>query len=145
MCQGGGAPGGTLGAQMCASLPVASVVTVALRRSFVVLPPAGRAGGYRPRAFLPSGGVNQIHWTDEGTPLLAQRYRRVLTRHHLELHGAGTGTGTGAGTASSSAAAVDTTRLTYYLDPACPAELQEAVLEGVNWWDDAFQVCLRSL
>ena len=32
--------------------------------------------------------------------------------------------------------------LVYYLDPACPEPLRSAVLQGVNWWDQAFQVTI---
>ena len=114
------------------SLPEPSVVTASLRRSFVLLAPAS-SNGYTPRAFVQHGGVNQIQWTDEGAPLLRPRTQRVITRHRLDPPR------TVSTHESGSDEDLKNQRLVYYLDPGCPTSLRDAILEGVNWWDDAFQ------
>lgn len=109
------------------SLPDASAITVALRRSFVQLPPLEGPEAFTPRPFLPKSGYGQVAYTDEAAPLLETRIKVYIRRH--AIGGVTPGRSRQAGGAG----------ITYYLDNGTPSYIAEAILEGINWWDQAFQ------
>ena len=107
------------------SVAVPSAITVSLRRTFVLLPPLG---SYKTRPYLPQSGFNLVSWTDEAAGLLEEHTKRVIVRHKLKS------------SRTDGKLRVAEKPIVYYLDNSCPEPLASAVLEGVNWWDDAFQV-----
>lgn len=95
-------------------LPSGRIISIAVRSTFLTLAPSL----YAPRLFHPKAGFNFISFMDEDAPLLASRSQQMITRHHLANH---------------------TLPLVYYIDPIIPADMRDALLEGIAWWDEAFQ------
>lgn len=118
---GGGAPG------LSRSLADPAAITVALRRSFIQLPPLDGPDAFIPRPFLPKSGYGQVAFTDEAAPLLEMRIKTYIRRH--PIGGVTPGRPLQAGGAG----------IKYYLDNGTPSYISGAILEGINWWDEAFQ------
>lgn len=109
------------------SLADPSAITVALRRSFVQLPPLEGPDAFMPRPFLPKSGYGQVAYTDEAASLLESRIKVYIRRH--AIGGVTPGRPLQAGGAG----------IKYYLDNGTPSYIADAILEGINWWDQAFQ------
>jgi hypothetical protein len=74
------------------------------------------------------GGFGRhISWTDEAAPLTGMRLQQVIRRH--SIGGIDPGRPPQAGGAG----------IKYYLDNGCPSYIADEILEGINWWDQAFQ------
>lgn len=102
--------------------PDPNAVTVRMHQSFVELPDAG----YKLREFDPRSGFNQFTYQDFSAPMnepLVQRYTR---RHRLEKKNPG-------------AKISDPVEpIVYYIDRAAPPSIKRALIEGANWWNQAF-------
>jgi hypothetical protein len=109
------------------SLPDPTSITIALRRSFVQLPPLEGPTAFEPRPFIPKSSYYQVAFTDEAAPLLGQRIQTFTRRH--PIGGVTPGRPLQAGGAG----------IKYYLDNGCPSYLSGAIIEGINFWDQAFQ------
>ena len=74
------------------------------------------------------GGFGRhISWKDEAAPLTGMRLQQVIRRH--SIGGIDPGRPPQAGGAG----------IKYYLDNGCPSYIADEILEGINWWDQAFQ------
>jgi len=92
--------------------PTPDSLTVRVMHQFVELPD----DDYQPRAFHPRSGYFALQYKDYAAPLESSMDRRLIYRHRLQ--------------------AGET--LTYYVDNGTPEPVRSALIEGANWWADAF-------
>lgn len=103
--------------------PTARNVTVRERHSFVELPD----GNYRPRRFDPRTGSIPISFYDYGTNINEDLETRWIQRHRLEKK-------------DPSAAVSEAVKpIVYYVDNGAPKAIQDALIEGASWWNQAFE------
>lgn len=103
--------------------PTPEAVTVRQHHSFVELPD----GDFEPRIFDPRSGYFQTSYYDYSTPIDQPVVKRFITRHRLKKK-------------NPSAAISDPVEpIIYYLDPGTPEPVRSALLEGANWWNQAFE------
>ncbi len=103
--------------------PTARNVTVRERHSFVELPD----GNYRPRRFDPRTGSIPISFYDYGTDINEDLEKRWIQRHRLEKK-------------DPSAAVSEAVKpIVYYVDNGAPKAIQDALIEGASWWNQAFE------
>ncbi len=91
--------------------------------SFVQLPPPG----YKPRAYDPRSSFFGIHYMDYATPISEPIVKRFIARHRLQKKD------------PSAAVSEAVTPIVYYLDRGTPEPIRSALLEGANWWQQAFE------
>lgn len=103
--------------------PDASKLTVIQHHSFVQLPD----DNYKKRLFDPRSGVNFISYKDYSTPINEPLRKRYIIRHRLEKKNP---------EAELSEAKEP---IVYYLDPGTPEPVRSALLEGAQWWNQAFK------
>jgi predicted Zn-dependent protease len=103
--------------------PTARAVTVRERHSFVELPDKN----YRPRKFDPRVGVNPISFYDYATGIDENLEKRWIVRHRLEKKDA---------SATTSEAVKP---IVYYVDNGAPKAIQDALVEGAAWWNQAYE------
>lgn len=103
--------------------PSADAVTVRERHSFVELPD----NNYRPRKFDPRVGVNPVSFYDYSTNINEDLEKRWITRHRLEKKDA------------SAALSEAVKPIVYYVDNGAPKQIQNALIEGASWWNQAFE------
>ncbi|MGW8314402.1 MAG: zinc-dependent metalloprotease [Bacteroidales bacterium] len=103
--------------------PDAHHVTVNQHHSFVKLPD----DNYTPREFHPQSGCIPISYMDYSTPVYEPVMKRYIIRHRLEKKEPG----------KALSKAVEP--IVYYLDPGTPEPIRSALLEGGNWWEEAFR------
>ena len=115
--------GNPTGRQISSVTPSAESVTVRQRHSFIELPD----NNYQPRAFDPRAGFNSISYMDYATPISEPIQKRFISRHRLEKKDPG---------ALVSEAVKP---IVYYLDRGTPEPVRSALIEGGNWWKDAFE------
>ncbi len=103
--------------------PTARNVTVRERHSFVELPD----NNYRPRKFDPRTGAIPISFYDYATDINEDLEKRWITRHRLEKRDPN---------ASVSEAVKP---IVYYVDNGAPKAIQDALIEGAAWWNQAYE------
>lgn len=103
--------------------PDASNLTVTQHHSFVQLPDEG----YKKRVFDTRSGANYISYQDYATPIYEPLTKRFIKRHRLEKKNP---------EAELSEAKEP---IVYYLDPGTPEPVKSALLEGAQWWNQAFE------
>ncbi|MCG6987714.1 MAG: zinc-dependent metalloprotease [Gemmatimonadetes bacterium] len=104
--------------------PYPEDVTVREHHSFVELPPLD--GSFKMRRSDPRAGYFSIHFYDYAQPIDKPLEQRYIIRHRLEKK-------------DPTAARSDPVKpLIYYLDPGTPEPVRSALLEGGNWWAQAF-------
>lgn len=102
--------------------PDANVVSVSQHHSFVQLPD----DNYTPRLFDPRCGYFPFSFYDYATPIDQPLQKRFITRHRLEKK-------------DPSATISDPVEpIVYYLDRGTPEPIRSALLEGGQWWNEAF-------
>ncbi|HEX2167462.1 MAG TPA: zinc-dependent metalloprotease [Longimicrobiales bacterium] len=102
--------------------PTPAAVTVRQHHSFVELPT-----GYTPRESDPRAGYFGTSFTDFAVPIGEPMTQRWIARHRLEK-------------VDPSAPVSDAVEpIVYYLDPGTPEPVRSALLEGGNWWQQAFE------
>ncbi len=94
-----------------------------LHHSLVQLPEAG----YRPRVADPRVGSFNITFANYSAPLDAPLTQRFITRHRLRK----------ADPSKKKSPAIRP--IVYYLDPATPQPVRDALLDGARWWSAAFE------
>ena len=104
-------------------VPSPKSVTVRQHHSFVKLP----EDGYKRRAFDPRSGYNAIHFQDYATPIDQPLIKRFITRHHLEKKD------------PSAAMSEAVEPIIYYVDSGAPEPIRSALVEGAQWWNQAFE------
>ena len=103
--------------------PTARNITVRERHSFVELPD----DNYRPRKFDPRTGGISISFYDYATDINEDLEKRWIIRHRLEKKDP---------TAAISEAVKP---IVYYVDNGAPKAIQNALVEGASWWNQAYE------
>ena len=103
--------------------PTASSVTIREHHSFIKLPD----NKYKPRKFDPRSGYYNTSYYDYATPISEPIEKRFITRHRLEKKDP---------TAAVSEAVEP---IIYYMDPGAPEPIRTALMEGTQWWNQAFE------
>jgi Met-zincin/Domain of unknown function (DUF5117) len=103
--------------------PSPDSITVREHHSFVQLPPPG----YKPRVYDPRSSFFGIHYMDYATPIREPIVKRFIARHRLQKKDPNA-------TVSEAVAPI-----VYYLDRGTPEPIRSALLEGANWWQQAFE------
>ncbi|MGY6559858.1 MAG: zinc-dependent metalloprotease [Nitritalea sp.] len=111
------------GAYIRSVSPDADHITVRQRHSFIALPDAG----YQPRAFDPRSGYFHISYQDYSSPINSPLIKKYISRHRLEKKDP---------TAARSEAVKP---IVYYVDRGTPEPIRSALIEGGNWWAEAFE------
>ena len=103
--------------------PTADAVTLRQHHSLVQLP----GPGYTPRETEPRDGYGGLMYQDYAVALGESMSKRWIRRHRLEK-------------TDPSAEVSDVVEpIVYYLDRGTPEPMRSALLEGGNWWKQAFE------
>lgn len=113
----------TPGREVANITPDAKRMTLKVRHSFVKLPEPG----YEPRVFDPRSGGNALQFLDFAAPLGQPIVKQYALRFRLEK--------------TDPTAAVSPVKkpIIFYMDPAAPEPIRNALMEGAAWWADAFE------
>lgn len=113
----------TPGREVANITPDAKRMTLKVRHSFVKLPEPG----YEPRVFDPRSGGNALQFLDFAAPLGEPIVKQYALRFRLEK--------------TDPTAAVSPVKkpIIFYMDPAAPEAIRNALMEGAAWWADAFE------
>jgi Met-zincin/Domain of unknown function (DUF5117) len=103
--------------------PDAYAVTLREHYSFVQLP----TGGYQSRAFDPRAGYFDVKYRDYSAPLGSPLDLCFIARHRLEKKD------------PSAAVSEPVKPIVYYVDRGAPEPIRSALVEGANWWAQAFE------
>jgi len=103
--------------------PSPESITVREHHSFVQLPPPG----YKPRVFDPRSSFFGISYMDYATPIGESIVKRFAVRHRLQKKD------------PKAAMSEAVQPIVYYLDRGAPEPIRSALLEGANWWQQAFE------
>lgn len=103
--------------------PTGRHVTVRQRHSFVELPD----NNYKPRKFDPRVGVIPTSFYDYGTDINEDLEKRWILRHRLQKRD------------PNAAASEPVKPIVYYVDNGAPRAIQQALIEGAAWWNEAFE------
>lgn len=115
--------GGETGNLVGQVAPTARNITVRQRHSFVELPDVQ----YRPRKFDPRTGGISISFYDYGTDINEDLEKRWIIRHRLEKK-------------DPNAAMSEAVKpIVYYVDAGAPKAIQDALIDGAAWWNQAFE------
>ncbi len=100
-----------------------NAVTLREHHSFVRLPDSN----YETRTADPRIGVNGPTIMDYGTAIDEDMRLRWVARHRLQKRNPG------------AAPSEPIEPIIYYVDPGTPEPIKSALIEGANWWKDAFE------
>lgn len=103
--------------------PDASSISVIQHHSFVELPD----NQYTPRPFDPRAGNISTTFLDYATPVQEPIRKRYANRHRLEKKN------------PNAAISEAVEPIIYYLDPGTPEPIRSALLEGAQWWNQAYE------
>ncbi len=103
--------------------PTAGAITVREHHSFIELPD----DNYKPRIFDPRAGYFNTSYMDYGTEIDQPMEQRFINRHRLEKKYPN----------QKVSEAVEP--IVYYLDRGTPEPIKSALLEGISWWEQAFE------
>lgn len=115
----GGAAGSGYGPGIA---PDPTAVTVAMHQSFVALPEAG----FKQRKFDPRSGFNPFTYFDFSADMDKPLNPKFSRRQRLEKKKPG------------SAPSEAVKPIVYYVDRGAPAKIKKALIDGGNWWNEAF-------
>jgi hypothetical protein len=114
--------GSGAGGNLRSVTPTADAVSVRMRHSFIELPDL-----YATRKFDPRGGFFSISYQDYTTPIDEPLVKRFISRHRLEKKN------------PDAAVSEVVEPIVYYLDRGTPEPVASALIEGGNWWAQAFE------
>lgn len=103
--------------------PTGKHVTVRQRHSFVELPD----DEYRPRKFDPRTGAIPMRFYDYGTDINEDLEKRWIIRHRLEKKD------------PNAPLSEPVKPIIYYVDNGAPKKIQDALIEGAAWWNQAYE------
>jgi hypothetical protein len=115
--------GNATGAYLRSVTPTPDAVTVRQRHSFIELPD----DAYTPRAFDPRAGFGSISYMDFTSPISEPIVKRNIARHRLVKKN------------PNAAVSEVVEPIIYYLDRGTPEPVKSALLEGGNWWNQAYE------
>jgi len=103
--------------------PSVDSVTVREHHSLVELPDLN----FRSRKFDPRSGFGDFSYEDHSAPVGEPLTKRFITKHRLEKK-------------DPTAKISDPVKpIIYYLDRGAPEPIRSALLEGIRWWNQAFE------
>jgi hypothetical protein len=114
---------GETGAYLQSVTPSSEAITVRMHHSFVQLPD----NNYKPRVFDARSSFIDISFFDYSTPIAEPIEKHFVIRHRLQKKDP---------TAAKSEAVKP---IIYYLDNGTPEPIRSALLEGAQWWNQAFE------
>ncbi|MEL6141630.1 MAG: zinc-dependent metalloprotease, partial [Bacteroidota bacterium] len=103
--------------------PTAESFSLRMHHSFVELPD----DEYKPRIFDPRCGYFPLSYADYATPIEQPLIKKFIRRHRL----------TKKDPSATISEAVEP--IVYYLDRGAPEPIRSALIEGGNWWNQAFE------
>ena len=103
--------------------PAADAVTLRMHHSFVQLPD----NNYKPRVFDARSGFIPLSYFDYSTPVTEPIDKYFIIRHRLQKKD------------PSAAMSEPIKPIIYYLDNGTPEPIRSALLEGAQWWNQAFE------
>ena len=115
--------GEPIGAYIRSVAPSADAVTVRTHHSFIQLPD----DKYVPRDFDPRSGFYNISFQDYATPVASSLVKRFIARHRLEK----------LNPEFEKSEVIEP--IIYYLDRGAPEPIRSALMEGAQWWNQAFE------
>jgi hypothetical protein len=98
-------------------------VTVREHTSLIELP----GPGYVPRKFDPRSGFYPFRYRDYSVPLSERMDQRFIIRHRLQKRD------------PKAAVGEPVKPIIYYVDRGAPEPIRSALVEGANWWSQAFE------
>ena len=98
-------------------------ITIREHTSMVALP----GPGYAPRRFDPRSGFFALNYRDYSAPLSERMDQRLIARHRLEKRD------------PNAAVSEPVKPIVYYVDRGAPEPIRTALVEGANWWAQAFE------
>lgn len=111
------------GSEVRAVAPEPEAVTLTLHHSFIRLP----NDGYEMRRADPRAGIFVLSVADYAAALDKPIHQRYVVRHRLKKV-----------TPGPEASPVEAP-IVYYLDPGAPEPVRTALIEGAQWWAEAFE------
>ncbi|MCH6199545.1 zinc-dependent metalloprotease [Aquiflexum sp. LQ15W] len=111
------------GAYIRSVVPSPESVTVRQRHSFIELPD----DKYTPREFDTRAGYFHIDYMDFTSPIGEPMVKKYISRHRLEKKD------------PTAAVSEVVEPIVYYLDRGTPEPVRSALLEGGNWWAQAYE------
>jgi hypothetical protein len=114
---------GETGSYLPLVTPSTEAITVRMHHSFVQLPDKN----YEPRIFDARSSFIDISYFDYSTPVYENIEKHFIIRHRLQKK-------------DPSAAKSEAIKpIVYYLDNGTPEPIRSALLEGAQWWNQAFE------
>jgi hypothetical protein len=117
------ADGRPRGEYVASVTPDAHSITLREHTSMIELPEAG----YTPRQFDPRSGFFPVRFRDYSVPLGESMDQRLLVRHRLQKRD------------PNAAISEPIKPIVYYVDRGAPEPIRSALVEGANWWSQAFE------
>lgn len=114
---------GTIGNYVQSVTPSPDAITVRMHHSFIQLPDAG----YKPRVFDPRSSFINTSYFDYSTPVSENIEKNFIIRHRLQKKD------------PTATVSEPVKPIIYYLDNGTPEPIRSALLEGGNWWKQAFE------
>lgn len=103
--------------------PSADAITLRMHHSFVQLPD----DGYKPRIFDPRSSFINISYFDYSSPVSESIEKHLAIRHRLQKK-------------DPSAVRSEAVKpIIYYVDNGTPEPIRSALIEGAQWWNQAFE------
>lgn len=115
--------GSNAGSYLRSVSPNPDAFTVRQHHSFVELPD----DDYEPRAHDPRAGYGAIQYMDYATAVDQPITQRFIRRHRLKKKN------------PEAAVSEPVEPIVYYLDPGTPEPIRSALMDGIRWWDQAFE------
>jgi hypothetical protein len=103
--------------------PSPEAITLRMHHSFVQLPD----NDYQPRIFDPRSSFFNIYYFDYSTPVSESISKYFICRHRLKKKD------------PNAALSEPVKPIIYYLDNGTPEPIRTALLQGANWWNQAFE------
>jgi hypothetical protein len=103
--------------------PSPEAITFREHQGFVALPDPG----FHTRLQDPRSAFGSVDFMDFSTPVGEPLMKRLAVRHRLEKKD------------PSAAMSDPVAPLVYYVDSGAPAKVQQALIEGASWWNQAFE------
>lgn len=103
--------------------PNPDLVTVRMHQSFIQLPD----NNYKVRKFDPRSGFFDTEYMDFATPINDPIVKRLMIRHRLQKKD------------PTAAMSEPVKPIIYYVDRGAPELVQQALIEGASWWNQAFE------
>jgi hypothetical protein len=103
--------------------PSPEAVTFREHQGFVELP----GPGFETRTQDPRSGYSSVDFMDFSTPAEEQLMKRLAVRHRIEKKDV------------TAAISEPVAPIVYYVDSGAPKRVQDALIEGASWWNQAFE------